>query len=237
MKDESNESGWLEIALTNLEPCTKYWYRPYGMVNNRVTYGEVKDFTTYGKTNGILYVDLGFSVKWALCNLGASTPTDNKYYYMWGVTYPVYYFDSVKSKWCKNDNAESEEIDDSAIDSTYNLLPSHDAATATLGSPWRMPTDKEVFELLTKCDSKATYKDGVLGYLFTSYENGRSIFLPVTGYYLDSIKERRMTGYYWLKTAGGRVYSPKDFVIDKDNTIWGVSGMNNCGLAIRPVCP
>lgn len=237
VKDESNEGGWSEIALTNLEPCTKYWYRPYGMVNNRVTYGEVKDFTTYGKTNGILYVDLGLSVKWAICNLGASTPTENKSYYAWGVTNPVYYFDSIKLKWCKNDNAYSQKNDNSIIDSDHNLLPSHDAATAALGAPWRMPTEKEIDELFANCEYKDTYKDGVFGYKLTSYDNGRSIFLPATGYYLDSIEERKTAGYYWSKTADGDVSNPQNLVFEQDFTFSGTVGMSNCGLAIRPVCP
>lgn len=236
VKDTNNESGWSEIALTNLEPCTKYWYRPYGIVNNRVSYGEAKNFRTYGRLNGALYVDLGLKAKWAICNLGASSPTESGFYYRWGVTYPVYYIDSRKSRWCKNDSADSVKIDNSVIDNNHNLLPSHDAATATLGSPWRMPTYKDMVELFACCDIKPMWNGGVFGYKFTSDRNGVSIFFPATGYYLDSIEEKT-AGYYWLKTADGNVSNPQNLDLDQGFTYYGTGGMSNCGLAIRPVCP
>ena len=40
------------------------------------------------KINGHEYVDLGLSVKWATCNLGANTPSDYGNYYAWGEIQP-----------------------------------------------------------------------------------------------------------------------------------------------------
>lgn len=36
------------------------------------------------------YVDLGLSVKWATCNVGATTPTGIGDYFSWGATEPLY---------------------------------------------------------------------------------------------------------------------------------------------------
>ena len=41
-------------------------------------------------TNGHEYVDLGLSVKWATCNVGASEPEDYGDYFTWGETEPYY---------------------------------------------------------------------------------------------------------------------------------------------------
>ena len=39
------------------------------------------------------YVDLGLSVKWATCNLGAQKPEDYGYYFAWGETKPKESYD------------------------------------------------------------------------------------------------------------------------------------------------
>ena len=41
-----------------------------------------------GKINGYEYVDLGLSVKWATCNVGAASPSDVGDYFAWGETIP-----------------------------------------------------------------------------------------------------------------------------------------------------
>lgn len=38
--------------------------------------------------NGHEYVDLGLSVKWATCNIGAEKPEDYGAYFAWGETTP-----------------------------------------------------------------------------------------------------------------------------------------------------
>lgn len=41
-----------------------------------------------GETNGYQYVDLGLSVKWATCNVGATSPYDTGNLYAWGEVSP-----------------------------------------------------------------------------------------------------------------------------------------------------
>ena len=45
-----------------------------------------------GIINGHEYVDLGLSVKWATCNVGASKPEEYGDYFAWGETEPKYYY-------------------------------------------------------------------------------------------------------------------------------------------------
>ena len=44
------------------------------------------------KHNGHEYVDLGLSVKWATCNVGATTPEGYGDYFAWGETEPKDYY-------------------------------------------------------------------------------------------------------------------------------------------------
>ena len=63
---------------------------------------------TSGTINGHEWVDLGLSVKWATCNIGASSPEGYGNYYAWGET-------STKSSYDKENCATYEkEIGDIA---------------------------------------------------------------------------------------------------------------------------
>jgi hypothetical protein len=69
------------------------------------------------------------------------------------------------------------------IDSTGNLVAAHDAATAHLGAPWRMPTSAEIDALVNNCTTTWIATNGVSGRLVKgigAYAN-RSIFLPAAG--------------------------------------------------------
>ena len=69
------------------------------------------------------------------------------------------------------------------VDATGNLVAAHDAATAHLGAPWRMPTYDEIQALIDNCTT-TWITNGVHGRLVTgkgAYAD-RSIFLPAAGY-------------------------------------------------------
>ena len=90
-------------------------------------------------------VDLGLSVKWASCNLGAESPVDYGSYFPWGET-------TTKSDYSESSNTTyglsiSELESRGIIDSDNNLTASYDAAMANWGNDWRMPTQDEVKEL------------------------------------------------------------------------------------------
>lgn len=132
-----------------------------------------------GTVVGHVPVDLGLSVKWASCNVGALFPEDYGNYYAWGET-------STKSTY-KNSNSLIYGLSISQlrargiIDSEGNLTSSHDAATANWGSGWRMPTMEECQELVDSCTWTWTDHNNVKGYKVTG-PNGNSIFLPFAGY-------------------------------------------------------
>ena len=89
------------------------------------------------------------------------------------------------------------------IDSTGNLVAAHDAATAHLGSPWRMPTNAEFYALISNCTTTWITTNGVSGRLVTgrgAYAN-RSIFLPAAGYGSGSdLIYPGSCGNYWSST-------------------------------------
>lgn len=144
-----------------------------------------------GRLNGHEWVDLGLSVRWATCNVGASSPSDYGDYYAWGET-------KTKSSYTEGNSK------------TYNVVmpdisgePKYDAATANWGEGWRMPTDEELEELIGKCDKQWTTQGGHNGYKVTG-PNGNSIFLPAAGWrYRRSLFNAGDGGYYWSSPPYG----------------------------------
>ena len=117
------------------------------------------------------YVDLGLpsGLKWAKCNLGASKPSERGDYYAWGETAPKAKYYWITYKWMQADHLGWQYITKYTIadgqtegiwydssgafigDNKTVLVAADDAATANLGSPWRMPTIDEIKELIDKC--------------------------------------------------------------------------------------
>ena len=169
-------------------------------------------------------VDLGLpsGLRWATCNVGATTPEEYGDYFAWGETEPQYSsLDPLTWKDGKSSGYTwvnykfrtiGEDIMDArglskyntnsnlgTIDNKTTLEMADDAASANWGDGWRMPTDEEWTELRTKCTWTWTSQNGVDGYLVTG-TNGNSIFLPAAGQYLDGIyanSDPSLYGYYW----------------------------------------
>ena len=139
-----------------------------------------------GKINGHEYVDLGLSVKWATCNVGANNPTEYGNYYAWGET-------SVKSEYTYyNDRTHGRSMKDIGGKSSY------DVARANWGRSWRLPNWFEFKELIDNCESEWTTINGVNGRKFTSKRNGKSIFFPAAGRRDESsLIYAGKIGYYW----------------------------------------
>ncbi|MCD8291457.1 MAG: hypothetical protein LUC91_08150, partial [Prevotella sp.] len=148
--------------------------------------------STISSINGHEYVDLGLSVKWATCNLGATSPSRSGNYFAWGEI-------STKLEYTE---------DNSVIDGTsmgdIAGNPRYDAARSNWGGTWRLPTNREIDELVQKCSKVWTTQDGVNGYKITG-PNGNSIFLPAAGYCFESSsKSQGICGYYWSSTPNGK---------------------------------
>jgi uncharacterized protein YjdB len=129
---------------------------------------------TKGSVGGHDYVDLGLSVKWATCNVGATTPEEFGSYFAWGETTEKSTFSW--SNYSYGSGANNMTNIGSDISGTK-----YDAAYAKWGKDWRMPTEKEISELTTKCKFNVESINGVDGYLVTG-PNGNTIFIPIAGY-------------------------------------------------------
>ena len=134
-----------------------------------------------GQILGHDYVDLGLSVMWATCNIGASSPSDYGDYFAWGEA-------ETKSIYTQDNSATYNK-------SSYTFL---DAASAQWGSAWRMPTMAECQELIDNCIWRWTTVGGHKGYKVTSKKNGNSIFVPAAGLRNDTqLNYADEWGYYW----------------------------------------
>ena len=150
---------------------------------------QTKSQVTTGTHAGHEWVDLGLSVKWATCNVGANTPVEYGNYYAWGET-------STKSNY-DEDNCKTWERSMSDISGNS----SYDAARANWGGSWRLPTEDECIELFDKCDYQWTTQNGVEGMRFTSKKNGNSIFFPAAGWRSgSSTYNAGVFGFYWSST-------------------------------------
>lgn len=111
----------------------------YVWVDGEKTTIENVDSLTFIEEVAPQYVDLGLSVKWATCNLGAATPEEIGNYYAWGETTPKdTYF---KNNYKYHDGTEYTKYTED--DGLLELEAMDDAATANLGEDWRMlPTTR-----------------------------------------------------------------------------------------------
>ena len=203
------------------------------------------------------YVDLGLpsGLKWAKCNLGASKPSDYGDYYAWGETAPKADFTWDTYKWMQAGHSHWRYITkytfadgqtggiwyDSAGafigDNKTVLDAADDAATANLGSPWRMPTVDEIRELRDNCTWTWTTQDGVNGYQVDG-PNGNAIFLPASGCRQNSgLSEAGTEGYYWsLSTDNSVCAHMVEFAEDLGVTVWN-NFYRFLGFSVRPVRP
>ena len=192
--------------------------------------------------NGYGYVDLGLSVKWATCNVGASQPEEYGDYFAWGETSHKSTYDWNTYKWCNGSYTSlikyCTDSDYGTVDNKKQLELSDDAARANWGGSWRMPTHDEFTELRTQCTWTWTTQNGVKGYKVTSKTNGRSIFLPAAGYrYGSSLSYAGSCGYYWSSSlyTGGLDYA-RYVGFDSSYVDWDYYDRTD-GQSVRPVCP
>ena len=228
---DGSGTGSYSSQITGLSSNTTYYYRAYATNINGTAYGEVESFTTEeisltGEINGYEYVDLGLpsGLKWATCNVGASSPEMAGGYYAWGELETKDYYGS--------DNSSTYEIDMEDISGD----PNYDVARAKWGSTWRMPKVSEINELKANCSYPEEIEiNGKKAYKYTSNINGCSIILPHTGY----------KSYYnhYSYNAYGCYWSSTPYSSSLNNRAYAKEGHGNsvstperyCGFTIRPV--
>ena len=199
----------------------------------------------YPLENGHEYVDLGLSVKWATCNVGATSPEEYGDYFAWGETTPKTTYNWSTYKYCNGDEySMTKYCTDSyigTVDNKTTLELSDDAAHVNWGGSWRMPTKAEQDELrnTNNCTWTWTTQNGVNGYKVTSKKNGNSIFLPAAGFRSgSSLSSVGSSGGYWPSSLDTiYTYSDCAFFLGFGSSNVGLNGNSRYyGRSVRAVC-
>lgn len=174
-------------------------------------------------------VDLGLSVYWCSCNVGAESPEEYGDYYAWGETKPKSSYTLKNYSYYNDETKVYTDIGENISGTEY------DAATVNLGSDWRMPTRDEMLELIENCTWEWTQINSINGYKVTGI-NGNSIFIPAAGMYnglygLLIYKDEKI--YLWSSQQQTSNYR---ISLNNSDDTPRVSGTTNSnGLPIRPV--
>ena len=155
--------------------------------------------------NGYSYVDLGLPsrLKWAKCNIGATSESDYGDYFMWGSTTPN---TASECTWANAPfNNGSSKYDGTYFNSVKDtvcpngiLAKKYDAASQIMGGDWRMPTETELRELINNTTKEWTQVNNVNGWKFTSKtDTSKYIFIPAAGYCGDGSVDSEDYGVVW----------------------------------------
>lgn len=135
-------------------------------------------------------IDLGLSVNWADRNLGAVSPKDKAIEWLVGWGDVTAKNVSTNLKWYPVENMTADNISDG----NYDIVKQY------YGSPWRLPTDEEMQELIDGCTW--TYVNDAdndsVGFVGVSKTNSEKIFLPASGHRVATAYEE--VNYYWSGT-------------------------------------
>lgn len=160
-------------------------------------------------------VDLGLSVLWSSCNIGAETPEAPGDYYA-----------------C----FDSEPVADSISADNFVMKAMNDPVSKILGGNWRLPTRAEVVEL-GGCNVIRAKYNGKVGYVVTG-ATGKSIFFPACGYKATGKIMPSKTATFWYDNQiedGGDIFS----ITAKNDTTCTVSPTTTAykylGISLRPV--
>ena len=195
--------------------------------------------------SGIRAVDLGLSVKWASCDLGATTPEGYGDYYAWAETEVKDNYSWDTYKWGNGDNNRLTKYNNSSsygkVDNKTVLEAADDVARVKLGSKWRMPTSNEMEELISTQNNKSyqwKWKaiNGHTGWLVTYLVNNNSIFLPAAGGRSDSDLSNVGTyGYYWSSSLTTHYPICACCLCIDSGDVCMINIYRNNGFSIRPV--
>lgn len=200
------KSGWMNVPTTTSHN---------GWIAN----------TSGGTIGGHDYVDLGLpsGTLWATCNVGANKPEDFGDYFSWGETFGYksgkVNFDEAHYKYY---NGNKQQITKYCSDPNYGyngftdgkseLELMDDAAYVNWGTEWRMPTNTQLYELMTQTTAVFSDVNGVKGYKMFG-KNGQFIFLPAASSYkgdvlLKGLNNGKYPGCYWSRNCFASIYVP-----------------------------
>ena len=210
------------------------------------------------------YVDLGLSVKWGVCNLGAKDVIDSGNYYAWAETeygktnynwesYKyIYYGGPYSWQYVSKYTVEDTQYAGMWYDWSNNawvftgdgigtLEDGDDAARQSNGEGWRTPTADEWKELMDKCTW--TWNEDYAGNNVIEVTSkvggymGNKIILPVAGRWVDNtLTERYIYGAYWSSSIDSTDSSNAKCAYFSATQPTALYQLERCqGLSVRPV--
>lgn len=228
----------MKLSFDQLEYNTQYTVYPViNLWEMNILANPAKTFKLEAEVEA---VDLGLSVKWASCNLGASTPEEPGGLYGWGDptgihTEPANDYDDKNETFYMIWGYYGGYNDPPAEISGTTL----DIANSKLGEGWRLPTHEEQMELETNCTWERIEKEnGIYGYKITG-KNGNSIFLPTgMGYRYGANLYGQGSGYYWSGTVNP-AFNRSAYFLEANGFGFTTNSeqkwLRSMGLSVRPV--
>ena len=189
---------------------------------------------TSGHHNGHEWVDLGLSVKWATCNVGAVREEGVGTVVIWGETRTGYCFNWIGNFYRQRVLCKMRKKFLCFPRSDMDIAPNsgHDTARENWGGTWRMPTFHEFVELVKRCKWTWISQGCRNGYFITG-PNGNSIFLPSNRCGSDAMSNLFFFGRYWSADVHIPEYSyclyfdGSSYSVDHES--WAI------GAGVRPV--
>ena len=223
----------------------------------KVIYSNLLEITEEDLPEGV--VDLGLSVNWASCNIGANSPCESGLLFQFGRVDGYAYNDSLHQFRTKEQNKAdtgSQFIPKTTSGTVYKvgevLKPADDAASFATNGKLRMPTAAEIDELLsgtenTWCQCTVLGEDHtshtIYGRLFTSKTDvSKKIFIPAACSFngFDSFYTTASNG-----SVCGYVWSSSVHAVNVNNGFYLYFHSSNCsrdnsgrcdGFSVRGVC-
>lgn len=153
----------VNIALDFIKANTTYYVKPY-ILNKKTKeyyFADVLSFTTRNADE--LAVDMGLSVLWASCDLGANTPLEPGWLFNFASLVPYIDYANVSYD---SDYVLPDGVPDDISGTEF------DAATYFLGDKWRIPTLDEFEELCNNCEVSLSSSYGTVA----DYDASKTVF-------------------------------------------------------------
>lgn len=232
-----DEVGTYSVTVRKLVPSTTFYFRGYVKLLNEVYYGEAASIKTVDAyvIDGHNFKDLGLpsGMLWAETNIGADYDYEIGEYFAWAETSTKEEYSRQNYSWgYKNPTKYNTS------DGNTTLEASDDAAIKAWGENVHTPSTTDCQELIDKCTW--TWQDnyyGAKGYLVEG-PNGNTIFLSLTGTFIDTLKNQDSQAGYWANsvTSSDVDHADRLYFNKKDNTSIAVNDTYRYyGVAVRAV--